>query len=43
MMKNYSSLMMRDSKFRDNVVLNATSGTPFMKYLIKNNKYKGNH
>jgi hypothetical protein len=45
MMKNYSSLMMKDSKFRENVMLNGggptgPGGTPFVQYLIKNNKYK---
>ena len=38
MMKNYSTLMMKDSKFKDNVINNG--GTPFVQYLIKNNKYK---
>ena len=42
MMKNYSSLMMKDTKFRENVLLNGgpAAGTPFIQYLIKNNKYK---
>jgi hypothetical protein len=43
MMKNYSSLMMKDSKFRDNMIVAPSSnstGTPFVQYLIKNNKYK---
>jgi len=30
--------MMKDSKFKDNVINNG--GTPFVQYLIKNNKYK---
>lgn len=38
MMKNYSSLMMKDSKFKDNS--NIGGGTPFVQYLIKNNKFK---
>lgn len=42
MIQNYSSLLMKDQKFRDNILLAgaAQSGTPYIQYLIKNNKTK---
>lgn len=43
MLKNYSSLMTKDSKFKENSMIgcNGENGTPFVQYLIKNNKYQG--
>lgn len=49
MIKNYSSILMKDTKFRDNVLLAAnmhqtqnhskeTGTTPYIQYLIKNFK-----
>jgi hypothetical protein len=42
MIQNYSSLLMKDAKFRDNLLLAgaAQNGTPYIQYLIKNNKTK---